>query len=45
MYHTRSVKKNCFSAPIAAGYNINKFDLPIINRLESVNIKHVNKEG
>ena len=44
MYHTRSTKKNCFSAPIAAGYNINKFDLPIINRLSS-KYKTVNKEG
>ena len=26
-------KKNMFSAPIAAGYNINKFDLKIIHRL------------
>jgi DNA polymerase III epsilon subunit-like protein len=26
-------KKNLFSAPIAAGYNINKFDMKIINRL------------
>ena len=44
MYHTRSVKKNCFSAPIAAGYNINRFDLPIINRL-SQKYKNVNKEN
>lgn len=44
MYHTRSTKKNCFSAPIAAGYNINRFDLPIINRL-SVKHKTVNKEN
>lgn len=43
MYHTRSSKKNCFSAPIAAGYNINRFDLPIINRL-SRKYKNVNKE-
>jgi len=26
-------KKNLFSAPIAAGYNINRFDMKIINRL------------
>ncbi len=26
-------KKNIFTAPIAAGYNINRFDLKIINRL------------
>jgi exonuclease I len=44
MYHTRSTKKNCFSAPIAAGYNINRFDLPIINRL-SQKYKNVNKEN
>lgn len=43
MYHTRSTKKNCFSAPIAAGYNINRFDLTIINRL-SRKYKTVNKE-
>jgi DNA polymerase III epsilon subunit-like protein len=28
-------KKNVFSAPIAAGYNINRFDLKIINRLST----------
>lgn len=28
-------KKNVFSAPIAAGYNINRFDLKIINRLSA----------
>ena len=44
MYHTRSSRKNCFSAPIAAGYNINRFDLPIINRL-STKYKNVNKEN
>ena len=32
-YHTRTSKKSQFSAPIAAGYNIYRFDLPIINRL------------
>ena len=31
MYHTRSTKKSFFSAPIAAGYNINRFDMKIIN--------------
>jgi DNA polymerase III epsilon subunit-like protein len=43
-YHTRTTKKSQFSAPIAAGYNINKFDLPIVNRLSR---KHgnVNKEN
>lgn len=44
MYHTRSDKKSCFSAPIAAGYNINRFDLKIIERL-SKQYKNVNKEG
>lgn len=44
MYHTRSDKKSCFTAPIAAGYNINRFDLRIIDRL-SVKYKTVNKEG
>jgi len=38
-------KKNQFSAPIAAGYNINRFDLKIINRL-SRKYKNVDsKEG
>lgn len=32
-YHSRSSKKSQFSAPIAAGYNINRFDLHIIERL------------
>lgn len=32
-YHTRNVRKNEFSAPIPCGYNINKFDLVIIDRL------------
>jgi DNA polymerase III epsilon subunit-like protein len=43
-YHTRSTKKSQFTAPIAAGYNIYRFDLPIINRLSQ---KHgnVNKEN
>jgi exonuclease I len=43
-YHTRSARKNQFSAPIAAGYNINKFDLRILQRL-SKKYKNVNKEG
>lgn len=44
MYHTRSERKSCFTAPIAAGYNINRFDLKIIERL-SVKYKNLNKEG
>ena len=44
MYHTRSEKKSCFTAPIAAGYNINRFDLKIIDRL-SQKYKTTNKEG
>ena len=34
-YHSRTTKKSQFSAPIAAGYNIHRFDLKIINRLSS----------
>ena len=43
-YHSRSSRKSQFSAPIAAGYNIYRFDLPIIDRLSA---KHgnTNKEG
>lgn len=44
MYHTRSDKKSCFTAPIAAGYNINRFDLRIVDRL-SVKFNNLNKEG
>jgi DNA polymerase III epsilon subunit-like protein len=44
IYHTRSTKKSCFSAPIAAGYNIFKFDLKIIERL-SYKYNNLNKEG
>lgn len=46
MYHIRSHggKKSCFTAPIAAGYNINRFDLRIIERL-SKKYDNLNKEG
>lgn len=44
MYHARSSKKSQFSAPIAAGYNINRFDLKIIERL-SIKYGNTNKEG
>lgn len=45
MYHARTNgKKSCFSAPIAAGYNINRFDLRIIERL-SKKYNNLNKEG
>jgi DNA polymerase III epsilon subunit-like protein len=46
MYHTRSHggKKSCFTAPIAAGYNINRFDLRIMDRL-SKKYNNLNKEG
>lgn len=45
MYHIRSnSKKSCFSAPIASGYNINRFDLRIIERL-SKKYNNLNKEG
>lgn len=43
-YHCRTSKKSCFSAPIAAGYNIFRFDLPIVQRL-STKYKNTNKEG
>jgi DNA polymerase III epsilon subunit-like protein len=43
-YHSRSSKKSHFSAPIAAGYNIHRFDLKIIDRL-SQKYGDTNKEG
>ena len=43
-YHSRSSKKSQFSAPIAAGHNINRFDLKIIDRL-SKKYGNVNKEN
>ena len=43
-YHTRSSKKSQFSAPIAAGYNIYRFDLPIVDRL-SRKYGNTNKEN
>lgn len=43
-YHSRTSRKSQFSAPIAAGYNIYKFDLPIIDRL-SAKYSNINKEG
>ncbi|NDC71847.1 MAG: 3'-5' exonuclease [Sphingobacteriia bacterium] len=43
-YHTRTSKKSQFSAPIAAGYNIYRFDLPIVDRL-SVKYGNINKEN
>lgn len=42
-YHTRSAKKSQFTAPIASGYNIHRFDLKIIDRL-SKKYGNVNKE-
>jgi exonuclease I len=42
-YHSRTSKKNQFSAPIACGYNINRFDLHIIERM-SVKYGQLNKE-
>jgi len=44
LYHMRSEKKSCFTAPIAAGYNIFRFDMKIIDRL-SKKYKNLNKEG
>jgi DNA polymerase III epsilon subunit-like protein len=45
MYHAKTKgKKSCFSAPIAAGYNINRFDLRIVERL-SKKYDNLNKEG
>lgn len=43
-YHTRTSKKSQFSAPIAAGYNIYRFDLKIVDRL-SKKYNNVNKEN
>lgn len=43
-YHSRSSKKSQFSAPIAAGYNINRFDMVIVDRLSN-KYKNTNKEG
>jgi DNA polymerase III epsilon subunit-like protein len=43
MYHMRSDRKSCFSAPIAAGYNINRYDMRIIERL-STKYNNLNKE-
>jgi DNA polymerase III epsilon subunit-like protein len=42
-YHSRATKKSQFSAPIAAGYNIHRFDLHIIGRL-SEKYGNLNKE-
>lgn len=42
-YHSRSSKKSQFSAPIAAGYNIYRFDLKIVDRL-SQKYGNLNKE-
>jgi DNA polymerase III epsilon subunit-like protein len=42
-YHSRTSKKSQFSAPIAAGYNINRFDLQITERL-SQKYNNLNKE-
>lgn len=44
MYHSRSSRKSMFSAPIAAGHNIGRFDLKIVKRL-SCRYKNINKEN
>lgn len=43
-YHLKRKTKTQFSAPIAAGYNIYRFDLPIVQRM-SLKYKNTNKEG
>lgn len=43
-YHSRSSRKNIFSAPVAAGYNIFRFDLKIVDRL-SKKYYNVTNEG
>lgn len=45
-YHLKANggKKSQFTAPIASGYNILRFDMPIVNRL-SVKYSHTNKEN
>lgn len=43
-YHLKRKTKTQFSAPIAAGYNIYRFDLPIVQRM-SLKYKNINKEG
>lgn len=43
MYHSRTERKSCFSAPIPAGYNIFRFDMKIIERL-SIKYNNLNKE-
>lgn len=43
-YHSRSSRKSMFSAPIAAGYNIFRFDLKIVERL-SKKYHNVSNEG
>lgn len=43
-YHCRGSKKSQFTAPIAAGYNIHRFDLNIVDRL-SKKYNNLNKEN
>jgi DNA polymerase III epsilon subunit-like protein len=43
-YHSRSSRKSMFSAPLASGYNIFRFDLKIIDRL-SKKYDNVTNEG
>lgn len=43
-YHCRGSKKSQFTAPIAAGYNIHRFDLVIVDRL-SRKYNNTNKEN
>lgn len=43
-YHMKAKKHSQFTAPIAAGYNIYRFDLPIIQRLAQ-KYGDTNKEG
>jgi len=42
-YHSRSSRRSMFSAPISAGYNILRFDLPIVDRVAG-KYKNVGKD-
>ena len=44
LYHINRTKKNMFSAPVAAGYNIFRFDLKIVDRYTK-KFEYVTKDG